>query len=109
MGRTVEPYTTCGQHFRLQRLPPRPAKDSLYASNNLSWAEGFGNVVVGTHLQANQLIGLVDARRQHDDWHVGVATNRASHLHAVHFRHHQVENDQVWPHAVERLNRLLPV
>src|SRR5512135_2513421 len=48
--------------------PARPASQyRTYACNELAGAERLGQIVVGTRIERLDLLGLVDARRQHDD------------------------------------------
>ena len=68
----------------------------LDAGYQLTGREGLDNVVVGTALQAGQLVVFLAAGGQDDDRRVDVA---GAHLpqagHTVHERHHQVQNDQI--------------
>ena len=54
-----------------------------YARDQLLGTERLGHVVIGTQLEADQLVGLSGAGGQHDDGHGPVAAERSSHVEAV--------------------------
>ena len=61
-------------------------------------AEGLGDVVVGTPLEAGDHVALLALGGEHDDRHVaslGVALQPAAYLEAVHGRQHEVEHDEI--------------
>ena len=68
----------------------------LHAGHQLAGGEGLDHIVVGTALQARQLIVFLAAGGEDDDGGVDVA---GAHLpqagHAVHEGHHQVQDDQI--------------
>jgi len=68
--------------------------------HELPRAERLGDVVVGPHLEAEDPIELLGARRQHDDRQVHRrfrGTETSAHLEPVGAGEHQVEHDQRGP------------
>ena len=80
--------------FRTQRL--QPAEDRLYPRDQLSDAEGLGQVIVGAHLQPDHAVDLGRFGGQHQDRCVMVAgAQAAAEFQPLHARQHQIEDDQV--------------
>ncbi len=71
------------------------AQDRAHASDELTWTERLGHVVVGTQLEADHLVGLVIAGGEHDDRDPGVASEATRHLEPVEPRKPEVQHDQV--------------
>ena len=65
------------------------------AGDELARAERLGQVVVGTELEAEQLVELVVARREHDDRDRRVAAQLAGDVEAVEPGQAEVEHDEV--------------
>ena len=57
----------------------------------------FGQIIVGSHLQADNPVRLLAPRGQHQNGHIGAAANEPQHLKAVDARQHDIED-----HGVER-------
>jgi hypothetical protein len=68
---------------------------STAARHELLRAERLGHVIVRAELQTDQLVTLVHAGRQHDDWYVRLLAQRPHDVESVHLRQSQVEDDQV--------------
>ena len=58
-------------------------------------AERFGDVVVGTDRQTDQLVDSLAPCGQQNHGHVGLATQLAEHLDSVGAGHHDVAHDEV--------------
>jgi len=73
-------------------------KQSLDAGDELSRAERLGNVIVGAHFEADDAVGFVAARGEHQD---GQAIQRfvladfAADVQAGHFREHEIEQEKI--------------
>jgi hypothetical protein len=78
------------------------------ARQQLTMAEGLGDVVVGSELEAGDAVVLGRARREHDDGHVprvGARPQDAADFHAADDRQIQVEDDEVGRFFGDRLQR----
>ena len=82
---------------RLGRLgrAVRAAEDGADAGDELARAERLGQVVVGAELEAEQLVELVVAGREHDDRDGRVAAQLAGDVEAVEAGQAEVEDDEV--------------
>ena len=67
--------------------------------------ERLVDVVVGAHLEAEQLVDLLVLGGQEDHGHVGLLAQPAQQLHAVHARHLDVEDGEVGGLLGQRLER----
>jgi len=81
------------------------------AGEQFARVEGLGQVVVGTDLEADDAVHILDLGREHDDRRQVVGgTQAAADRQAVLARQHQVEHDQVHgfagQQAVQRLGVL---
>ena len=84
---------------------------STLASSSIG-VEGLDDVVVGSGLQAGDLVGAQRLRGEHDDGRVGglgVLAQALRHLEPVDPRHHHVEQDQIGPDLSGALQRFLAV
>ncbi len=72
------------------------AQDGAHALDQQTLRERLLDEVVGTHLQAEQLVDLVVLGGQEDHRQVGLLAQPAQKLHAVHARHLDVEDGEVW-------------
>ena len=91
------------------RRARRAAQDRLHPRRQLARVERLAEVVVRAHLEADDPIHLLRARRQHQDRHVGVLAQLAADVEPALLRHHQVEHDQRRLPRAGRLQRLLAV
>src|SRR5207253_7641945 len=74
----------------------RPTQNSLHASQQFPDRKGLGDVVVGTELEAYNLIHFLATRRKHDDGNRrALSLQLFADLQAAHPRHHHVEHDEV--------------
>ena len=87
------------RRLTLARSARRPApQQRAHARHQLADAERLGQVVVGAAVEAEHLVGLLAAGREHQDRRVGVrrvAPDGAAQREAVEPGQHQVEDDQV--------------
>ncbi len=79
--------------FRLAKFGA--AQQGLDAGLQLARAEGLGDVVIGAEFEADHPIRLVGGGSQHDDGHLGGATDLLAEGKAILAGHHDVQNDQV--------------
>ena len=77
--------------------------------HQLTRVERLGHVVVRAELQPHDLVGILDARRQHDDRRVAFAAQGAGDLQTVDAGQAQVEHHQVRLFAPRLDQRGLPV
>ena len=87
----------------------RPPQHRFHSRHELSRAERLDHVVVGAHLQSDDAVGLLAARGEHDDRHVGVLAEYAADLEAVEDGEHQVEHDEVRVPVLRDLEGVGPV
>ena len=70
-------------------------KHRLDALNHEALGERFGDVVVGAHLEAEQLVDLLVLGGEEDHRHVRLLAYAAKKLHPVHARHLDVEDAEI--------------
>ncbi len=70
-------------------------QDRLDALDDEALRKGLRDIIVGAHLEAEQLVDLLVLRRQEDYRHRRLLANAAQKLHAVHARHLDVENAEI--------------
>ena len=83
----------------------RPAQHDPDSRQKLARLEGFRNVVLRAHLQANHAVHRIAARGQHDHRdrrRRGQGPDLAEEIQAVRVGKHQVEDDEVRVAAPER-------
>ena len=73
---------------------PAPAQEGLHTRNQNLRAEWLRHIVVNSELKAKRLVPLIRFGRQHDDRYLRLLPDLADDLPAVHFRHHDIQNDQ---------------
>ena len=78
------------------------AEDRADAREELAGVEGLGKVVVGAELQADDPIGVVAPRGEHEYRHPGARADPPAHLEAVQIGQHHVEDDGIGLRARER-------
>ena len=98
------------------RLAAGPAAQHLGAAQGrldpaaeLAHRERLGDVVVGPHLEAEDLVDLVVLGGEHDDRHLAAAAQPPADLDPVELRQHDVEHDQVEALLGEAVERLAAV
>ena len=83
------------------------AKHCVNARHELAWIEGFRQIVVGAHFQADDSIDVLAFRRQHDDRHrLAGAAQPAANGQSIFARQHQVEDDEMRRIALQFLVEL---
>ena len=87
----------------------RAAQDGFDAGKDLLHFKGLRDVVVGTLLEAGDLIGRLALRREHDDRCLGVLPDGAQNAPAVHHRQHDIEQHQVRLELPELVDALAAV
>ena len=98
-------------HGQVGRQHARAPQHCVDARQQLARGEGFGQVVVRTQLQAQDAVGLVAARGEHDDGQrrrAGTAQLTAQ-GDAVSTRQHQVQHQQIDALRGQHLAHLPPV
>src|SRR5207237_4318951 len=86
-----------------------PAGDGADARDELAWRERLGHVIVGAHLEAEDLVALLDAAGDHDHGDVlglDVLLEAATYLPAVELGDHDVEQHQVGMNLTRLLERV---
>ena len=81
------------------------AQDGAHALDDEALRERLGDVVVGAHLESEQLVDLLVLRGEEDDGHVGLLAHAAQQLHAVHARHLDIEDAEIGRILGQRLER----
>ena len=71
------------------------SQHGLHAGDQFARRERLGQVVVGPEFEAQQLVELVVAGREHDDRRRRVAADGSSHVQAVGPGQAQVQDDEV--------------
>ena len=94
---------------RLRQRRRHPAQDHLDARRQLAQAARLGHVVVGAALQPAHPIGLLPARAEHDDRHVGQLAQPGAGGPAVELGQHHVQDDQLRLPGVAEAQALLAV
>jgi hypothetical protein len=82
-----------------------PAQHRPHAADELAWAEGLGDVVVGSELQASNAVILLALGRKHNHRDARDLADQAQRLEAVEVRHHHVEQDQIGQAVAQLLQR----
>ncbi len=99
----------------LQRCDPAKldaAQQGAHAGDNLTGIKGLGHVVVGAQFEADDLVGVLDPRGEHDNGHGAerlVAADDTCDLPTVAVGQHQVKHHQVGPLAAQQVQGLLAV
>src|SRR5262249_52743831 len=86
-----------------------PSEDRAHATAELPDRERLRDVVVRTELEADDLVELVVARREHHDRHRAARAQPLAHLEPVEAGQHHAEDDEVDVLGVELRQRLVPV
>src|SRR4029077_9862473 len=74
------------------------AKQRLYARDQLARAEWLGDVIVGAHLQADDAVGFITARRKHENRQAIqriIPPNLPANVQTGEFRQHEVEQQEI--------------
>ena len=66
--------------------------------------EGFGQIVVGAHFQADDAVGVLAHRGQHDDRHRRIRADTAAQAQPVFAGEHEVEHDKTDAGVLQRLH-----
>ena len=85
------------------------AEDGLHPGQDLLHLKGLGDVVVGTHLEAGDLVDGLALGGEHDDGHLGRLTDGAADAPAVETGEHQVQQHQIRLGGAEELQTLVAV
>ncbi len=91
----IEDHVACPDDVARLGGPLGASQDGLDARDELARGERLGQVVVGAHLEPEQLVELVVARGQHHDRDRGVATELAGDLETVEAGQAEVEDDEI--------------
>ena len=79
----------------------RSAHDRARARQQFARTEGFGQIIVGAHFQANHAIDLVALGRQHQDRDRVPGAQPAADRRAVLAGKHQIEDDEIGPQPLQ--------
>ncbi|ENN84461.1 hypothetical protein RHSP_82319 [Rhizobium freirei PRF 81] len=91
-GKTLAPG---GNGPLLRTLRAGTAQDGANTRQKLARIEGFAEIIVGAHLQAENAIDILGLRRQHEDRHLAAGADAAAGRKAILARQHQIENDEI--------------
>src|SRR5215472_2315955 len=92
--------------LRLQLiLRHAPAQHRLDALDQQALRERFADEVVGTHLEAEQLVDLLVLGGEENHWHVRLLAQTTERLHPVHARHLDVEDGEIGRRRLEPVER----
>ena len=83
----------------------RAAQDDVDARHQLARAERLGHIVVAAHLEPEDAVDLLVARRQEQDRHIGCAPDQPADLQPVHLRHADIEHDEARDLLLESAQR----
>src|SRR5262245_53942678 len=72
-----------------------PSQNGSYPSEELSWLEGFRQIVIRAHFQTNDAVHRVAACGQHEDGKAGPLADLPTDIEPVHIGQHQVQHDHV--------------
>ena len=86
-----------------------PAEDGMDPCDQLSGAEGFGEVVVGADGEADEEVGLRVSGREHEDGHWPLPLDPTAYLEAVEAGQHEVEDNEVGPDLLHKFDTGGPV
>ena len=95
----VDPVGPCGGECP---GPLHPSEQGPDPGDDLAHRERLGEVVVGADAEPDEDVGLVGARREHEDGHGAHGLDAAAHLEAVEAGEHDVEHDEVGVVPLER-------
>ncbi len=70
------------------------AKDRFHSGHQGLRGKRLGHIFIYPQVKALQLIPLIGLGGEHDDGHLGISAHLFADLPSVHFRHHNVQNDQ---------------
>ena len=96
--RTHHQLAAVGLHAMV--LPPATPGDGANAREEFAGRERLGQVIVGAHFEADDAVGFLAARGEHEDRHVGTVPDALEHLEAIHLRQHDIED-----HRLKRLGQ----
>lgn len=77
----------------IDRSASGATKDGAEAGEELAGGKGFREVVVGADFEADDAVGFVAARGEHEDGHVAGAAYPAKHFKAIEAGKHDIEDD----------------
>src|SRR4029077_2909766 len=78
------------------------------ARHELARAEGFGEIVVGTHLEAHHAVDFLAPGGEHDDRYATHRADAAQHLEARELRQHHIQHHELDGGPAALLHALLP-
>jgi hypothetical protein len=84
-------------------------EDRANAREELARMEGLRNVIVGAHLEADDAVHILAARREHEHGDAALGAQLAAKREPVDARHHEVEHDEVHGALLDRAHELAPV
>ena len=72
-----------------------PSLQRFHPRKQLGNVEWFGEVIVGAQIECLHLVALTATTRQHEDWHLRIASQRLEGVQPVRPRHIEVKQQQV--------------
>ena len=100
----IEPHVAdLDRPFRRRGPGVGATQDGADASDHLARAERLDDVVVGAELEADDPIGFLTARGEHDDRHLRGSAQLAADVVAGAVRQHYVEQDEVGAEALRQI------
>jgi hypothetical protein len=91
----IDPQLLTGSGVDRDDGPLSPSEQGADPGHQLSWAAGFGQIVVGAEIQPEQEIGLGRPGRHHQDRDVVVGPQDPADVQSIDPGHHQIEDEQV--------------
>ncbi len=88
------PESTHDRSLR-SRLSPRTTQHRTDPGHQFTGTERLGEIVVGSHRQADQLVDLLGAGRQHHDVGISKSAQPTAHLDTVQRGKHQIQHNHV--------------
>jgi hypothetical protein len=80
---------------RRNPLATGAAEDGIDAGHQLAHVEGLGQIVVGANFQTHDAVDVFAARREHNDGHIGFATQAPKHFESVHAGQIHIQQDEI--------------
>ena len=108
VARPVQGQVARPDHFA-GRIPAGASQDRAHAHHQFARAERFGDVIICPQFQADELVRLLDAGREHDDGHIAFMSQGTAKVQPVHAGQHQVQHDQVRLLGARQRQPLQPV
>src|SRR5687768_12095208 len=97
------------RRLQVRRQGLRAPQYIFDARQELTWFEGFADVVVSAYLQAYNPVDGLPPRSQHDNGDVGAGAQIAAKHQTIFAREVQIQDDQVYPLTFQNLPHFAPI